>query len=43
MLAVVFVKGLQGNDPHYWQTASLMKHFLASDGCEEKYRIASRG
>jgi beta-glucosidase len=25
-----FVKGLQGNDPVYWKTASLMKHFLAN-------------
>ena len=29
-LAVAFVKGLQGQDPRYWQTASLMKHFLAN-------------
>ena len=29
-LAVAFVKGLQGDDPHYWLTASLMKHFLAN-------------
>jgi beta-glucosidase len=29
-LAVAFVKGLQGNDPHYWLTSSLMKHFLAN-------------
>jgi beta-glucosidase len=29
-LAVAFVKGLQGDDPRYWQTASLMKHFLAN-------------
>jgi beta-glucosidase len=27
---VAFAKGLQGNDPHYWMTASLMKHFLAN-------------
>ncbi len=25
-----FVKGLQGPDPVYWKTASLMKHFLAN-------------
>lgn len=25
-----YVKGLQGDDPHYWKTASLMKHFLAN-------------
>ena len=29
-MAVSFVKGLQGSDDHYWQTASLMKHFLAN-------------
>lgn len=28
-MATAFVKGLQGNDPRYWQTASLLKHFLA--------------
>jgi beta-glucosidase len=25
-----FVRGLQGDDPKYWQAASLMKHFLAN-------------
>ena len=25
-----YVRGLQGPDPRYWQTASLMKHFLAN-------------
>jgi beta-glucosidase len=30
MMTVAFVKGLQGNHPKYWQTASLMKHFLAN-------------
>lgn len=29
-LTVSFVKGLQGNNPKYWKTASLMKHFLAN-------------
>ena len=29
-LVTAFVKGLQGNDPGYWKTASLMKHFLAN-------------
>lgn len=29
-MAIAFIKGLQGNDPHYWKTASLMKHFLAN-------------
>ncbi len=29
-LVVAYVKGLQGNNPKYWKTASLMKHFLAN-------------
>jgi beta-glucosidase len=29
-MVVAFVKGLQGGDPRYWQTASLLKHFLAN-------------
>ena len=29
-LTVAFVKGLQGQNPKYWRTASLMKHFLAN-------------
>jgi len=29
-MTVAFVRGLQGNNPKYWQTASLMKHFLAN-------------
>ena len=29
-LTVAFVKGLQGDHPKYWKTASLMKHFLAN-------------
>jgi beta-glucosidase len=29
-MTVAFARGLQGNDPHYWLTASLMKHFLAN-------------
>ncbi|HZY24265.1 MAG TPA: glycoside hydrolase family 3 C-terminal domain-containing protein [Bacteroidales bacterium] len=30
VLVTAFVKGLQGSDPVYWKTASLMKHFLAN-------------
>lgn len=30
VMASAFVKGLQGNHPRYWQTASLLKHFLAN-------------
>jgi beta-glucosidase len=29
-MVVAFVKGLQGNHPKYWKSASLMKHFLAN-------------
>jgi len=29
-MAVAFIKGLQGEDPKYWRTAALMKHFLAN-------------
>ncbi|WP_417351397.1 glycoside hydrolase family 3 C-terminal domain-containing protein [Flavobacterium alkalisoli] len=29
-MTVAFVKGLQGDNDKYWQTASLMKHFLAN-------------
>ncbi len=29
-MTVAFAKGLQGDDPKYWLTASLMKHFLAN-------------
>ena len=29
-LTVAYVRGLQGDHPKYWKTASLMKHFLAN-------------
>ncbi len=29
-MVTAFVKGLQGDNPKYWQTASLLKHFLAN-------------
>jgi beta-glucosidase len=29
-MTVAYVKGLQGDNPKYWKTASLMKHFLAN-------------
>ncbi len=29
-MTVAFVKGLQGSNPKYWKSASLMKHFLAN-------------
>jgi beta-glucosidase len=30
VIATAFTRGLQGDDPRYWQTASLLKHFLAN-------------
>lgn len=30
VMVTAFVKGLQGDNPSYWKTASLMKHFLAN-------------
>jgi beta-glucosidase len=30
-MAVAFIKGLQGDDPKYWQSAALLKHFLANE------------
>lgn len=36
-LVVAFVKGLQGNDPKYWKTASLMKHFLANSNENNRF------
>lgn len=29
-MVTAFVKGLQGDNPKYWQTAALLKHFLAN-------------
>ena len=38
-LSAAFVRGLQGNDPKYWQSAALLKHFLANSN--EKGRMGS--
>jgi beta-glucosidase len=38
-LVTAFVKGMQGDDPKYWQAASLLKHFLANSN--EKGRSGS--
>jgi beta-glucosidase len=37
VLTVAFVKGLQGNNPKYWKTASLMKHFLANSNENNRF------
>ena len=38
-LTAAFVRGLQGDDRKYWQTAALLKHFLANSN--EKGRMGS--
>jgi beta-glucosidase len=40
-MAQAYVKGLQGNDPKYWMTASLMKHFLANSNENDRVRSTS--
>ena len=39
VMAVAFIKGLQGDDPKYWQAAALLKHFLANSN--EDHRNSS--
>ena len=36
VLTAAYVKGLQGDHPVYWKTASLMKHFLANSNENER-------
>jgi len=38
-MAAAFIKGLQGDDPKYWQAAALLKHFLANSN--EDHRNSS--
>jgi beta-glucosidase len=38
-MVVAFTKGLQGDDPKYWQAAALLKHFLANSN--EDHRTSS--
>jgi len=38
-MVVAFTKGLQGDDPRYWQSAALLKHFLANSN--ENLRTSS--
>lgn len=40
-LVVAFVKGLQGDDPKYWQAAALLKHFLANSNEDTRDRSSS--
>lgn len=40
-LVKAFVQGLQGDHPTYWQTASLLKHFLANSNEDERTSSSS--
>ena len=40
-LVAAFVRGLQGDHPRYWLTASLLKHFLANSNEDERARSSS--
>lgn len=40
-LATAFTRGLQGDDPRYWKTASLVKHFLANSNEDGREHTSS--
>ena len=40
-MVVSFVKGLQGDDPKYWRSAALMKHFLANSNENDRDKTSS--
>ena len=40
-MVVAFSKGLQGNDPKYWLSAALMKHFLANSNENDRDNSSS--
>ncbi|MEJ2006062.1 MAG: glycoside hydrolase family 3 N-terminal domain-containing protein, partial [Cyclobacteriaceae bacterium] len=37
VMVKAYVNGLQGDDPRYWKTASLMKHFLANSNENNRF------
>jgi beta-glucosidase len=40
-LATAFTRGLQGDDPRYWKTAALLKHFLANSNEDGREHTSS--
>jgi len=40
-MAAPFIQGIQGDDPKYWQAASLVKHFLANSNENGRYGSSS--
>ena len=41
VMVVAFTKGLQGDHPKYWQSAALMKHFLANSNENDRDKSSS--
>jgi beta-glucosidase len=40
-MAAALIRGIQGDDPKYWQAASLLKHFLANSNEHGRYGSSS--
>ena len=40
-MTTAFSRGLEGNDPRYWQAAPLLKHFLANSNENDRTRTSS--
>jgi beta-glucosidase len=40
-LSTALIRGIQGDDPKYWQAASLLKHFLANSNEHGRYGSSS--
>jgi beta-glucosidase len=40
-MVTAYVKGLQGDDPRYWQTAALLKHFFANSNENKRESTSS--
>jgi len=41
VMATAFARGLEGDDPKYWQAAPLLKHFLANSNENDRTRTSS--
>jgi beta-glucosidase len=41
VMSVAMIKGLQGDDPKYWLSASLLKHFLANSNEDDRTKTSS--
>jgi beta-glucosidase len=41
VMSVAMTKGLQGDDPKYWLSASLLKHFLANSNEDDRTKTSS--